>query len=289
MLRYGNGQGQFADSIVGAGYGYYSITAADFNGDTWIDLAMSSPPYDMAVMLNNGAGLFNAPVFFSAGIYPYWISSADFNADGYIDVATANNLNDKVMVFLNNGLANFTLVDSVVVGDYPVCLAIADLNGDSIADIAVANTNSSSVSILQGDGTGHFAIASTLTPDAYPVSIISDDFNGDSKNDLAIVTTLNNNDTGHVEVYINCFTAGIEEEQLETVNISQNPSDGFISLIVSNTDRITKMDVTNFSGKNIFHADHFLKNIDLRNESKGVYLLRIFDGNKWYIRKLIVI
>ena len=45
----------------------------------------------MGILLGNGDGTFQAPVSFTAGIWPYSVAMGDFNADGKADLATANN------------------------------------------------------------------------------------------------------------------------------------------------------------------------------------------------------
>ena len=51
-----------------------SVTAADFNGDNFNDLASAnSDSYNMSVFINNGDGTFQAAANYPAGIHPFQI------------------------------------------------------------------------------------------------------------------------------------------------------------------------------------------------------------------------
>jgi hypothetical protein len=69
-----------------------AVTVADFNGDTFPDLAINTnvAAGNIEVLTGDGLGNFGAPLFFTSGGYAADILAADFNADGKPDIATPN-------------------------------------------------------------------------------------------------------------------------------------------------------------------------------------------------------
>jgi hypothetical protein len=92
-LLLGNGDGTFQNpqtilpEAEGCGYGV-PMVANDFNGDGKIDVAYCSLAYaQIGVVLGNGDGTFQKPVYYHAGttdcIWPF--ATGDFNSDGNTD------------------------------------------------------------------------------------------------------------------------------------------------------------------------------------------------------------
>ena len=94
-----------------------SVAIDDFNGDSVPDLAVanfgerfSSDQYrlgNVAVLLGNGDGTFQAARLFDTGFEPVSVAIDDFNRDGRLDLVTANylsaNTGGTVSVLLGNG------------------------------------------------------------------------------------------------------------------------------------------------------------------------------------------
>ncbi|QRG65195.1 FG-GAP-like repeat-containing protein [Brevibacillus choshinensis] len=94
----------------------FDITAADFNCDGVIDLAVSDTgTNNVSVLLNDGSGGFSAPFEFPTGAGPISITAADFNGDGRIDIATANEDSDDVSVLLNGCVQPPTCPPDIIV------------------------------------------------------------------------------------------------------------------------------------------------------------------------------
>ena len=68
-----------------------SVTAGDFNGDGYLDLAVANYNSNtVSILLNNGSGVFTQSSTPGVGSNPYSVTAGDFNGDGYLDLAVAN-------------------------------------------------------------------------------------------------------------------------------------------------------------------------------------------------------
>src|SRR5258708_37633078 len=89
-----------------------SVSAADFNGDGHLDLAVSfALSSSIQVLLGNGDGTFQAPVSLAIpglGQFPVvaQITAVDLNGDRKADLAAATS--NGIAIFLNDGAGNFT-------------------------------------------------------------------------------------------------------------------------------------------------------------------------------------
>ena len=166
----------------------YSVSAADFDGDSHLDLAVANAVSgSVSIYLGDGTGAFTGPSHISVGSEPSSIVSADFNEDGHPDLATANLASHNVSVLLGDGSGGFTGPSQISVGSEPSSIVSADFNKDGHPDLATANRLSGDVSLLLGDGDGNFAEIPPRTPVGNePRSLVSADFNADGRPDLAV-------------------------------------------------------------------------------------------------------
>ncbi len=211
----GNGDGAFQPqkvSTVGGNGFVHSLAAGDFNHDGKADLAVTLYQYEdgsggLAVLLSNGDGTFQAPVFHNVASGALGVAAGDLNHDGNLDLAVttwcyACGPNDRVSILLGNGDGSFQPHVDYQVQDEPNDIALGDFNGDGKLDLAVANFCGAdpycqgfappTVSILLGHGDGTFQ-PQTAYPVASPDGRIAvADFNGDGKRDLAVPAPYNN-------------------------------------------------------------------------------------------------
>ena len=156
------------------------VAAGDFNGDGARDLAVTTnTPDKIGILLNNGTGVFAAPIniLVPNGAGPGAIIAADLDGDHDIDLAVAYQNFGQVQVFLNNG-TGFTAGAIYAVGANPRGLLAAHLNADSAIDLAVANSDSNTVSVLLNDGSGGFTV-NTFPVGTDPRSLAAGDITGD--------------------------------------------------------------------------------------------------------------
>ena len=91
----GVGDGGFgAASGIPAGTTPYGVTAADFNGDGFLDLALAHIGAPLASLL------LAAPADFPAGASTHGTAAGDFNRDGRLDLVVSNRAADSVSVLL---------------------------------------------------------------------------------------------------------------------------------------------------------------------------------------------
>ena len=189
-----NGSGRFVLSgSYHVGTGPAAVTAADVNGDGWVDLISANQGStgggnSLTVLTNNGSGGFvlaSSPV---VGLNSCSVAAADVNGDGKLDLISANKADGTLTVLTNNGSGGFVLASSPVVGSGPFMVTTADVNGDGKVDLITANWGSSgggnTLTVLTNNGSGIFGSNATLTVGSGPIAVAAADVNGDGKVDL---------------------------------------------------------------------------------------------------------
>jgi tetratricopeptide (TPR) repeat protein len=195
-----------------------SVVIADFNGDTFLDIAVANQD-DNTISLFEGHGdgtftefpgspfkLTNTSTISETG--PVAMVGANFrnaiinttNNSPEVDLAVVNKTSNNVSILLSavdqNQNVTFTEATNspIAVGLSPVAIATADLNADGIPDIAVVNQGSStvagSVSILLAsstlDATFSAAQGSPIATAATPAGIAIANFANGAFPDLAV-------------------------------------------------------------------------------------------------------
>jgi hypothetical protein len=199
----GNGDGTFQAPVSYAtgGYDPYYVVIADINEDGKPDLIVGNwcisddgcnVSGNIAVLLGNGDGTFQAPLtFLSGGEYVSWIAVADLNGDGHLDVVMAN-YPGSVGVLLGNGDGTFGTVKAYGAGvGGASSVAIGDVNGDGVPDLVVSNVYANTVSVLLGNGDGTFQNFVSYWSGMLPRTVTIGDMDGDGKQDLVVADQCN--------------------------------------------------------------------------------------------------
>ena len=175
VVALNNGNGTFGSrAAYPAGTNPDAVTVADVNGDGKLDLIVadygsttSANSGGVSILLGNGNGTFQSPVFIPTGSQPLQVIARDFTGDGKMDIALASDYvanfttGGSVDVLLGNGDGTFQSPAHYAVPLLPTSLTVGDFNGDGHLDLAVSGAGAAPLSVLLGNGDGTFQPAIT--------------------------------------------------------------------------------------------------------------------------------
>ena len=169
-VQLGKGDGTFqaaTNILIAAGFGPAECHLVSLRGNGTLDLIVGSYNVNrIAVLLGNGNGTFQSPVFYTVGSSsntPTSLTTGDFNDDGNLDVAVANSRDNTISILFGNGSGTLTVPGTPIgVGHDPEAIRAGDFNGDGYSDLAVANYYGGTVTTLLNNQNGTF-IATTVS------------------------------------------------------------------------------------------------------------------------------
>ncbi|MBU6414130.1 MAG: VCBS repeat-containing protein [Planctomycetes bacterium] len=162
------------------------IASADFNGDGFMDLAVTTDTPDrVQIRLGNSTGGFGAASLFAmpSGSGPGAIASGDFDGDGDQDLAIVLKNSARVGIMSNNGSGFFVMGALNATGANPIAIVASDLDRDGDLDLVTADRDSSTLTVLRNNGAGVLS-TSTIPAGDEPKGIDAADLNGDTFPDL---------------------------------------------------------------------------------------------------------
>jgi hypothetical protein len=198
-VRLNNGDGTFTNTVSSQSADSGSsiaATAADFNGDGNLDLAVVNTAInelgDVTILLGKGNGRFRLVNAYDLNEVPEFVRAGDFNHDGKMDIAVTTNSN-HVAVLPGNGDGSFQNPVFYDVEEGPQDLAVADVNRDGNLDLLVVNEcghtsgcRQGTVSVLLGNGNSTFQAQQSYFIGIFPLEVAVADFNGDGNPDLVL-------------------------------------------------------------------------------------------------------
>jgi hypothetical protein len=230
----------FAPAVsYGAGSHPTSVYAADLDGDGDNDLAITNETSNnVAILKNNGSGIFQTAIFYGVLGFPYSVVAADLDGDADNDLAVTNHITPGfISILLNNGDGTFQPAVNYAVGSNAHSIYAADLDGDGDNDLAVANCVSNNISILKNNGNATFQTATNYSVGSGPYDVVAIDLDGDGDADLATVNGISNNVSILFNNGIGLFQAPLSymvNNYPTSVYAADYDGDGAIDLAVTN-------------------------------------------------------
>lgn len=243
------------NAIYGVGDWPWDGTAADFDGDGDIDIAVvNNTSGTVSILLNDGSGNFYSNTTYAAGSSPSSLVAADLDQDGDIDIAAANLSSDRVSILKNNGSGFFSFSNSYTVGDLPEDICAADFDGDGDIDLATADFGDFQTTILLNNGNATFSFGDMCGVGRGSYSICAGDFNNDGRPDLATSNMYDNNISILINADDTLFEPGVNVAsggQAQSIATADLDGDGYLDIVVSDVTSKTIM-VHNNNGDGTF-------------------------------------
>jgi hypothetical protein len=245
QIELGNGDGTFSQGQsvpLPSNLISFSITAADFNGDGKLDLALTVPN-QVLVYQGNGDGTFSSAGSVNFGNNdPVKVRAADFNGDHKTDlgVLTATGLD----VLWGNGNFSFTNVNLATYPNNAADMSVADVNQDGFPDLLVtyyncANQTCATWAAFQSRGTakGFRQIAQvTENQGGFGFSSpLAADVNGDGINDIVILLR-------ETAAYVATYLGNPDGTFQSTPTMFNIGTDGVFGLVQGDFNRDGKLD-----------------------------------------------
>ncbi|MDX1390323.1 MAG: FG-GAP-like repeat-containing protein, partial [Acidobacteriota bacterium] len=190
----GNGDGTFGpQQLIAVGDAPRGIAVLDVDGDGDTDVVNTnsgagSGALNMSLMINDGSGVFGAPIFFKAGVAGPWaLAAADMDEDGLLDLIVGARDAQLINVLGSRGDGTFQLLGSQAAGGQVWMLVYGDVDGDGHEDVAGINSFDNNGAILIGDGSGQLDPPQTYPTDPFVLASDLADLDGDG--DLDWITS----------------------------------------------------------------------------------------------------
>jgi len=133
------------------------MITADFNQDTWLDLAVVREGLsDVLILFGNGDGGFPSSATAAFSGPPTFLAKGFFNADASVDLVAAHAASNQISVALGNADGSFAAPTAIAMTSSPGTITVGDFNVGKNDDIAVALPDSNVLHLLFGDGLGGF-------------------------------------------------------------------------------------------------------------------------------------
>lgn len=210
------------------------VLDADGDGDDDIVTA-NRTGNNMSLLLNDGFGIFNAPINFeTGGDNETSLAVADINEDGIMDAFIGAYNSQDITIMLGDGNSGFVISDRVDVSGTPWMITVGDVNNDGHVDVVSANSTGNTASVILGDGQGNMSEEVTYSSPGFPLAIDLGDIDGDG--DLDMITS--NYSTAKYNLYENDGTGSFNAP------IIYNASTAGSCAILHDRDNDGDMDIT---------------------------------------------
>lgn len=138
----------------------FDIKSADFNSDNIPDLIATVDSYavtdHLALLIGDGDGSFQEPVFIITDDRPMYLVAADFNTDGKNDLVVSMYNSGDLFFYPGNGNGSFGTSTLIISGSDAPRLYLSDLDNDGFDDLVECSHGDGIVKTRTGNGDGTF-------------------------------------------------------------------------------------------------------------------------------------
>ncbi len=256
-----------------------NIVTKDVDNDGLVDIVVSfqSTSKTLAWYKNLGNASFGTEqnILYNSSVKSFKLVDMDNDNDADILVDCIDNSSGarSISKLSNDGSGNFTqnvLYNITPLSYYANDITYGDLDNDGDGDI-VYSTNSN-IAYLENDGTDNYLAPQDVYSINASFTVQVADVNNDNKNDIIATSVYE----GKIFWLENTQGSGsVEEGKLRSIRVYPNP---VANLLIIDKENINKIEVLDRTGKLIKTYTDTIE-IDFSNYKKGLYLLRITDGD----------
>jgi len=224
LILVNNGNGNFSalelpqPTIIFQGF---EMLGGDFDGNKCPDLTGGGQNSggqlidggQVFVMLGQGGGAFDPPVFYDVGQNPTDLAVGDLDGDGFPDISTSDSSDNTISILINRQDGTFAPRITLNVGQNPTSVDVVDLNLDGRLELVVVADDpflGPAIQVLEnqtGAAVGEsisFGNPVAFGVGADPNFVANADFNTDGLSDLVTINLDENApDGGSVTVLLN--------------------------------------------------------------------------------------
>ncbi len=276
-----------------------SLDWGDMDNDGDLDLLLigvDSNNVDHAnIYRNDGSNIFTDISAGLTGVRGDVCKWGDYNNDGKLDlfITGYNGSIPKFIIYKNTGSNTFIPITTSIEGGPSGDADWGDYDNDGLLDIIISGNNSTIkvTHVYHNDGGDFFSLLPQSFPGLNTSTALWADYTGDGKLDFIISGETNTSGQILTKLYKQPSGTGITEHGQTIYNISiyPNPSSGKFS--VGGKENISSIEITNILGEKVFATivkQQISNEIDISDSPKGIYFVKMFDGEKIYTEKIVV-
>jgi len=263
--------------------------ATDIDGDGDFDIVA---PVDQSIYWyeNDGFGNFGAENLIDSGLAgPIVVISNDLDNDNDMDVLSVEFGGTIAWYENTDGLGNYGTKQVITTNiNAPFNIKTADIDNDGNQDVVVISNSGvfpelNKVVWFKNDGLGNFGTEQLIgiTVEG-PKSVDVADFDDDGYLDVVYASQF----VSKVAWYKNETYLSINDNTLNTIVLSPNPTNGLVSINAPNST-IVAIEVYDMLGKQVFTSNLPTKTINLSKLQAGMYLIKIKTEQGSLVKKII--